>query len=102
MVRVPSPQSRLRRVAVSGAVIRPPVETGTPGRVAVAAGISPETLRKIEGGRMPSPGFGTTSASLRRPSTCLLVDAADAGEDTSPPTSPWPEGSCLSVLVTLT
>ncbi|MFI6532651.1 helix-turn-helix domain-containing protein [Nonomuraea sp. NPDC050547] len=27
--------------------------------VAGAAGISPETLRKIETGRLPSPGFGT-------------------------------------------
>ncbi|MFI6390206.1 helix-turn-helix domain-containing protein [Nonomuraea sp. NPDC050540] len=27
--------------------------------VAAAAGISPETLRKIETGRLPSPGFGT-------------------------------------------
>jgi DNA-binding Xre family transcriptional regulator len=27
--------------------------------VAVAAGISPETLRKIETGRLPSPAFGT-------------------------------------------
>ncbi|WP_433283394.1 helix-turn-helix domain-containing protein [Micromonospora sp. CA-244673] len=27
--------------------------------VAVAAGISPETLRKIEVGRLPAPAFGT-------------------------------------------
>lgn len=27
--------------------------------IARAAGISPETLRKIEVGRIPSPGFGT-------------------------------------------
>lgn len=27
--------------------------------VAAAAAISPETLRKIEKGRLPSPGFGT-------------------------------------------
>ncbi len=27
--------------------------------VALAAGISPETLRKIEGGRLPAPAFGT-------------------------------------------
>ncbi|WP_027346875.1 helix-turn-helix transcriptional regulator [Hamadaea tsunoensis] len=27
--------------------------------VARAAGISPETLRKIETGRLPTPGFGT-------------------------------------------
>ncbi|MDF0529769.1 helix-turn-helix transcriptional regulator [Tsukamurella sp. 8F] len=30
--------------------------------VADAAGISPETLRKIEAGRMPSPAFGTVVA----------------------------------------
>lgn len=29
------------------------------GAVARAAGISPETLRKIEAGRLPSPSFGT-------------------------------------------
>ncbi|UYM05817.1 helix-turn-helix domain-containing protein [Solicola gregarius] len=29
------------------------------GEVAEAAGISPETLRKIETGRLPSPAFGT-------------------------------------------
>jgi len=27
--------------------------------IALAAGISPETLRKIEGGRLPTPAFGT-------------------------------------------
>ncbi|WP_433825881.1 helix-turn-helix domain-containing protein [Actinoplanes sp. CA-015351] len=27
--------------------------------VAVAAGMSPETLRKIEAGRLPAPAFGT-------------------------------------------
>jgi len=30
--------------------------------VATAAGISPETLRKIETGRLPSPAFGTIVA----------------------------------------
>jgi transcriptional regulator with XRE-family HTH domain len=29
------------------------------GEVAHAAGISPETLRKIETGRLPTPAFGT-------------------------------------------
>lgn len=29
------------------------------GMVARAAGISPETLRKIESGRLPTPAFGT-------------------------------------------
>ncbi|WP_454314903.1 helix-turn-helix transcriptional regulator [Streptomyces phaeoluteigriseus] len=30
-----------------------------PAEVALAAGISPETLRKIETGRLPTPAFGT-------------------------------------------
>jgi transcriptional regulator with XRE-family HTH domain len=30
--------------------------------VALAAGISPETLRKIETGRLPSPAFGTIAS----------------------------------------
>ncbi|GID28653.1 helix-turn-helix domain-containing protein [Paractinoplanes brasiliensis] len=45
--------------------------------VAVAAGISPETLRKIEAGRLPAPAFGTVvclSQALEVP----LKDLADA------------------------
>ena len=44
--------------------------------VAVAAGISPETLRKIEAGRLPAPAFGTVvclSQALEIP----LSDLAD-------------------------
>ncbi|MCH5641518.1 MULTISPECIES: helix-turn-helix domain-containing protein [unclassified Gordonia (in: high G+C Gram-positive bacteria)] len=33
--------------------------------VAAAAGISPETLRKIEAGRMPTPAFATIAALAR-------------------------------------
>ncbi|GGG22024.1 transcriptional regulator [Rhodococcoides trifolii] len=32
------------------------------GEVAAAAGMSPETLRKIETGRLPTPAFGTVVA----------------------------------------
>lgn len=45
--------------------------------VALAAGISPETLRKIEAGRLPAPAFGTVvclSGALGVP----LGDLADA------------------------
>lgn len=42
-----------------GAMLRAARAGRDPGEVARAAGISPETLRKIETGRMPSPGFGT-------------------------------------------
>ncbi|WP_168700306.1 helix-turn-helix transcriptional regulator [Gordonia paraffinivorans] len=39
--------------------------------VAVHAGISPETLRKIETGRMPTPAFATIAALARLLETSL-------------------------------
>lgn len=45
--------------------------------VAVAAGISPETLRKIEAGRLPAPAFGTV-VCLSRALDVPLKDLADA------------------------
>ncbi|MGP3707089.1 helix-turn-helix transcriptional regulator [Gordonia paraffinivorans] len=39
--------------------------------VAVHAGISPETLRKIETGRMPTPAFATIAALARSLETSL-------------------------------
>jgi transcriptional regulator with XRE-family HTH domain len=40
-------------------VLRDARDGRSPGEVALAAGISPETLRKIETGRLPTPAFGT-------------------------------------------
>ncbi|MDY7090154.1 MAG: helix-turn-helix transcriptional regulator [Actinomycetota bacterium] len=45
--------------------------------VAVAAGISPETLRKIEAGRLPAPAFGTV-VCLSQALGVPLKDLADA------------------------
>ena len=45
--------------------------------VALAAGISPETLRKIETGRLPTPAFGTI-ASLSDVLDLPIQDLADA------------------------
>ncbi|MFD0331674.1 helix-turn-helix domain-containing protein [Streptacidiphilus monticola] len=42
--------------------------------MAQAAGISPETLRKLETGRLPSPGFGTVVALCQ--ALALPLDAA--------------------------
>ena len=42
-----------------GALIRTARAGRAPEAVAREAGISPETLRKIEVGRLPSPSFGT-------------------------------------------
>ena len=44
--------------------------------VAVAAGISPETLRKIEAGRLPAPAFGTV-VCLSQALDVPLADLAD-------------------------
>ncbi|WP_018813989.1 helix-turn-helix domain-containing protein [Salinispora oceanensis] len=45
--------------------------------VALAAGISPETLRKIESGRLPAPAFGTV-VCLSRALDTPLAELADA------------------------
>jgi transcriptional regulator with XRE-family HTH domain len=44
--------------------------------VALAAGISPETLRKIEAGRLPAPAFGTV-VCLSQALDVPLGDLAD-------------------------
>jgi transcriptional regulator with XRE-family HTH domain len=44
--------------------------------VALAAGMSPETLRKIEGGRLPAPAFGTV-VCLSQALDVPLSDLAD-------------------------
>ncbi|MFB1295153.1 helix-turn-helix domain-containing protein [Mycobacterium sp. pW049] len=59
MVRVPLSPEQIRAGQRLGALIRT-ARAGRPADdIARAAGISPETLRKIEVGRLPSPGFGT-------------------------------------------
>lgn len=59
MVRVPLSPEQIRAGQRLGALIRT-ARAGRPADViARAAGISPETLRKIEVGRLPSPSFGT-------------------------------------------
>lgn len=45
--------------------------------VALAAGISPETLRKIESGRLPAPAFGTV-VCLSRALDVPVSNLADA------------------------
>lgn len=59
MVRVPLSPQQIRAGQRLGALIRT-ARAGRPADVvAREAGISPETLRKIEVGRLPSPSFGT-------------------------------------------
>lgn len=59
MVRLPLSPEQIRAGQRLGALIRSARAGRAPEDVAQEAGISPETLRKIEVGRMPSPSFGT-------------------------------------------
>lgn len=59
MVRVPLTPEQIEAGRRLGALFRETRAGRDPATVAHSAGISPETLRKIEMGRLPSPGFGT-------------------------------------------
>ncbi len=59
MVRVPLSPEQVKAGQRLGALMRTARAGRDPELIARTAGISPETLRKIEVGRMPSPSFGT-------------------------------------------
>ncbi|WP_424211108.1 helix-turn-helix domain-containing protein [Streptomyces sp. BI20] len=62
MVRTPlSPEERARGERL-GALLRLARGERSMVEVAAAAGLSPETLRKIETGRAPTPAFFTVAA----------------------------------------
>jgi DNA-binding XRE family transcriptional regulator len=62
MVRVPLSPKQVKAGQRLGALMRTARDGRDPEMIARTAGISPETLRKIEVGRMPSPSFGTVIA----------------------------------------
>jgi len=62
MVRVPLTSDELERGRQLGTVLRRARGQTTMGAVALAAGVSPETVRKIEKGRIPTPAFFTVVA----------------------------------------
>ncbi len=59
MVRHPLTAEQIQAGQRLGALLREARGSRDPADIARAAGLSPETLRKIETGRMPSPAFGT-------------------------------------------
>jgi transcriptional regulator with XRE-family HTH domain len=59
MVRHPLTAEQIQAGQRLGLLLRAARAGRDPRDVARAAGISPETLRKIETGRLPSPAFGT-------------------------------------------
>ncbi|MEV2244476.1 helix-turn-helix transcriptional regulator [Streptomyces sp. NPDC049970] len=59
MVRHPLAPEQIEAGRRLGAALRSARAGRGLAEVALAAGISPETLRKIETGRLPTPAFGT-------------------------------------------
>lgn len=62
MVRLPLTPDEVARGERLGALLREARGSRTILEVALAAGISPETLRKIESGRVATPAFSTVAA----------------------------------------
>ncbi|MGN2637556.1 helix-turn-helix transcriptional regulator [Nocardia takedensis] len=77
MVRLPLTPAQIEAGRRLGGRLRSARADRDLAEVAAAAGISPETLRKIETGRLPSPAFGTVVA-LGLALDVPLQDLADA------------------------
>ncbi len=82
MVRLPLSPEQVKAGQRLGALIRTARAGRDPEMIARIAGISPETLRKIEVGRMPSPSFGTV-VGLCDALGLPLADAVDAWHGTA-------------------
>ena len=77
MVRNPLTPEQIEAGRRLGKMLREARSDRDLGDVARAAGMSPETLRKIETGRLPSPAFGTI-ACLSDVLGLPIQDLADA------------------------
>lgn len=62
MVRVPLTADEITQGRRLGRLLREARGERTLGAVALGAGVSVETLRKIETGRIPTPSFATVAA----------------------------------------
>jgi DNA-binding Xre family transcriptional regulator len=79
MVRLPLSPEQVRAGQRLGMLLREARAGRDPALIARQAGISPETLRKIEVGRIPSPSFGTV-VGLCSALGVPLQDAVEAWE----------------------
>ncbi|OLZ72204.1 transcriptional regulator [Streptomyces sp. IMTB 2501] len=77
MVRLPLAPEQIAAGRRLGGVLRSARGGRRLVEVALAAGISPETLRKIETGRLPTPAFGTV-VQLSEVLGIPLAELADA------------------------
>ncbi|WP_067538670.1 helix-turn-helix transcriptional regulator [Nocardia crassostreae] len=83
MVRLPLTPAQLEAGRRLGRALRTARADRDLAEVAASAGISPETLRKIESGRMPTPAFGTVVA-LSRTLAIPLDNLADHWQPATP------------------
>jgi transcriptional regulator with XRE-family HTH domain len=85
MVRTPlTPQERARGLAL-GRALQVARGTRSAAEVAVLAGVSLDTLRKIERGAIATPAFFTVAALARALDLDLTVLAKLSGEDLPAP-----------------
>ncbi|HVV22651.1 MAG TPA: helix-turn-helix transcriptional regulator [Pseudonocardiaceae bacterium] len=86
MVRVPLTPAERERGERLGHLLRAARGERSMADVAVHAGISTETLRKIETGRIPTPAFFTivALADALDINLSLLADAVHAGQEPVP------------------
>jgi transcriptional regulator with XRE-family HTH domain len=82
MVRVPLTPADRQRGERLGRLLREARADRSMAEVATAAGISAETLRKIETGRIPTPAFFTVCALARTLDLSLEELVAKTTDDT--------------------
>jgi transcriptional regulator with XRE-family HTH domain len=86
MVRPPLTAAQRDRGRRLGALLRAARGDRSPTEVAAASGVSPEALRKIESGRVPTPAFFTVAAladALDVPLDGLVAAVASSADDSA-------------------
>ncbi|MFI8850649.1 helix-turn-helix transcriptional regulator [Streptomyces sp. 891-h] len=86
MVRTPLTPEERQRGECLGALLRQARGERSMAEIAAAAGVSAETLRKIETGRAPTPAFFTVAALA----TALKLSLDDLSTACAQE-SPWPD-----------
>ncbi|CAN5179951.1 hypothetical protein BH09ACT1_BH09ACT1_24320 [soil metagenome] len=100
MVRLPNSPADLERGRRLGALLRDARGSRSMLDVALSAGLSPETLRKIETGRVATPAFSTiasVSAVLDLSLDIVWLEISRSTDDeTSASSEPGPRGRLAS------
>jgi len=85
MVRMPHTPEEVERGQRLGAALREARGRRSMLDVALEAGVSPETLRKIESGRVPAPAFPTIAAIASALGMSLDAVWAEVNRDATTP-----------------